>query len=249
MRVTVLGSGSAIPDGQRMQAGYLVETGGYAILLDCGSGILHRVAATDVGIDGLDAVLLSHHHLDHVSDLIALLTARWLVGADPLPVVGPPGTEALLQAGIEWYPDLEAITLDAAVWSGSPERMGPFTIRSTETVHSTTCFGYRLEADGAVVTYSGDTEACEAVISLAENSDVLIHDCSFPDGMEIANHTTPAELAAVLEGSTIDTVLLTHLYPMTAGIEPEMRETVAAGFDGTVEVAEDGMMIDLCGSP
>ncbi|MBP2250633.1 hypothetical protein J2754_000942 [Halarchaeum solikamskense] len=100
MRVTVLGTGSALPDGERAQSGLLVGDGGARVLVDCGSGVLERLARTETGPTGLDAVCLTHHHLDHVSDLLPLLKSRWLAAGDDgpaaLPVVGPPGTTELI---------------------------------------------------------------------------------------------------------------------------------------------------------
>src|SRR6056297_1341355 len=101
MRVTFLGTGSAMPTGERFQTGLLVEVGDRRLLVDCGSGVVHGLARTDVGYEGVDAVLLSHHHLDHVSDLPALLKARWLAGETDLTIAGPPGTRDLVEGLLE----------------------------------------------------------------------------------------------------------------------------------------------------
>jgi ribonuclease BN (tRNA processing enzyme) len=85
-----------MPTGDRFQTGLVVESGDDRLLVDCGSGVLHALARTDAGYEGADAVLLTHHHLDHVADLLPLLKARWLAGEESLAVAGPPGTKALL---------------------------------------------------------------------------------------------------------------------------------------------------------
>ena len=100
MQVTFLGTGAAMPTGDRSQTGLLLaDPGGDAdpLLVDCGSGALGALAATDVGYEAVGSVLLTHHHLDHVSDLLALLKARWLAGETALEIVGPDGTEALVE--------------------------------------------------------------------------------------------------------------------------------------------------------
>lgn len=244
MRVTILGSGSAIPDGRRVQSGYLVAADDTAILVDCGSGVMHRLAQTDRGIEGIDALLLSHLHLDHVADVLPLLTARWLLGADPLPVIGPTGTQDLLETLRSLFPPLaDELVLDVREWEDPEWTFGPFVVRATRTAHSIPCFAYRVEAEGRTVTLSGDTEASEEVIAFADGSDLLIHDCSFPDGMDIANHTTPSALAHVLAGADIGRVLLSHRYPVTSGKEAAMCEAVGASFDGRVSTAEDGQVL------
>ena len=246
MRVTILGTGAAIPDGQRMQTGYLIESEGYAMLVDCGSGVFHRLAQTDVGIAGLDGVLLSHLHLDHVSDLLSVLTARWLLGDELLPVVGPTGTRELLTTLRDLFPPLdEEITLDVREWDGGDKQFGPIAVAATETVHSIPCYAYRVTANEGSVTLSGDTEATDSIIEFADGSDVLVHDCAFPDEMDIANHASPTQLGAALAGADIDHVLLTHLYPVTAEHEADMCEQVAAHFDGTVSFAEDLDVIEV----
>ena len=88
MRGTVLGTGSAMPTGGRNQTGLLLEAGGDRLLVDCGSGVRGALADTSGGYESTDTVLLTHHHLDHVSDLLALLKASWLVGEEHLTIVG-----------------------------------------------------------------------------------------------------------------------------------------------------------------
>src|SRR6056297_2066457 len=103
MQVTFLGTGSAMPTGDRMQTGLLLSSGRQCLLVDCGSGILHRLANTDVGYEGVGSILLTHHHLDHVADLLPLLKARWLAGEDHLEIVGPQGTKALVDDLLSVY--------------------------------------------------------------------------------------------------------------------------------------------------
>ena len=75
MRLTVLGSGTAVPVPDRFPAGYLVERGASKVLVDCGPGSLRRLAQAGVSPAELDAVLLTHYHTDHCADLAALLFA------------------------------------------------------------------------------------------------------------------------------------------------------------------------------
>lgn len=96
MRVTVLGTGAALATGNRVQTGILIERWNpdRTLLVDCGSGVLHRLAAVGCDPTDIDAVLLTHTHLDHVSDLAGLAKARWMRGEPTIPIVGPEGTEA-----------------------------------------------------------------------------------------------------------------------------------------------------------
>ncbi|HET7324119.1 MAG TPA: MBL fold metallo-hydrolase, partial [Halococcus sp.] len=96
MRVTFLGTGAAMPSGRRTQTGLLLNSDDDRLLVDCGSGVLNALARTETGYEGVSTVLLTHHHLDHVADLLPVLKARWLAGEDHLEIVGPQGTKELL---------------------------------------------------------------------------------------------------------------------------------------------------------
>jgi ribonuclease BN (tRNA processing enzyme) len=251
MRVTFLGTGSAMPTGDRFQTGLLLEDpdgGADPLLVDCGSGVIHGLAATPVGYEGIEAVLLTHHHLDHVSDLLALLKARWLAGETELTVVGPEGTNALLEGLFDVHGYLEGrFELSTREISPGATTVAGYDVRAVETVHSMAGLAYRFERDGDVFTFSGDTEAIEPVAELAEGSAVLAHDCSFPDGIDVDNHPTPSQLGAVLSGHELGRVYLTHLYPHTDGHHDEMLESIEASFGDEldVRVARDGLTVDL----
>ena len=249
MQVTFLGTGSAMPTGERYQTGLLVEDpGGDAdpLLVDCGSGAVHGLAATDVGYEGIGTVLLTHHHLDHVSDLLPLLKARWLAGATELELVGPEGTRALVEDLLSVH-DYMAGRFELSFREVEPGSfaVAGYDVDAVETVHSMYCLAYRFETDDASVTFSGDTEATASVADLAEGSALLVHDCSFPDGIDVDNHPTATQLGEVLAGRDIGRVYLTHLYPPTDGEHESMVESVRERFDGDVRMARDGLTVDV----
>ncbi|QLD87778.1 MBL fold metallo-hydrolase [Natronomonas salina] len=250
MRVTFLGTGSAMPTGERYQTGLLLEDpDGDAdpLMVDCGSGALHGLAETDVGYEGVDTLLLTHHHLDHVSDLMVLLKARWLSGETEMEIVGPEGTEELVRDLLsvhEYMQDRFEFTF-REVAPGEFSVAG-YDVEAVETVHSMYCLAYRFETDDAVFTFSGDSEAIDEIADLADGSAILAHDCSFPDDVDVDNHPTPSQLGETLAGHDLGRVYLTHLYPHTDGRHEEMLESVQeAGFDGDVRMAEDGLTVDL----
>lgn len=252
MRVTFLGTGSAMSVPDRVQTGLLFERDDRALLVDCGAGVLHRLASTDVGYEGVSTVLLTHHHLDHVSDLMALLKARWLAGETHLEVVGPTGTSALVDGLLDVHDYLQGrVDLSVReVSAGEPFEVADFEVTAHETVHSMPCLAYRFagdEEDGSGdVVFGGDGEANAGVAGFADGARVLIHDCSFPDEVDVDNHPTPTQLGEVLAGTDIDRLYCTHLYPHTEGKHDEMRESIErAGFDGDVEFAEDGLRFEL----
>ena len=254
MRVTFLGTGSAMPLPGRAQTGLLVESGDRSLLVDCGSGVLGRLAGTETGYEGVGTVLLTHHHLDHVSDLLPLLKARWLAGETHLEVVGPVGTKRHLDGLLDVYDYMQdRVDLQVREVTAGSFEVGGFEVEATETRHSVDCLAYRFagdgggdgEAGGGDFVFSGDSEAFEGLANFADGAAVLAHDCSFPDDVDVSNHPTPSQLGELLAGHDYGRVYLTHLYPHTEGRHEEMLGSVARAYDGDVRVARDGLRFEV----
>ena len=251
MQLTFLGTGSAMPTGNRHQTGLLLEAEGNRLLIDCGSGVLDALAATERGYIDLDAVLLTHHHLDHVADLLPLVKARWLAEASDLCIAGPPGTRDLLDELLDVHtylrkhvdPDVTDIEPGATTFAG-------FDVVARAVQHSMAGFGYRISPAGGAdptVVVSGDTRAFPAFLSMADGAEVLVHDCSFPDDVETDTHATPGSLGEALAAAeaSIGTVYLTHLYPHTDGRHDDMIASVHEHYAGAVAVASDGLCVEV----
>ena len=248
MRLTFLGTGSAMPTGRRFQTGLLVETD-RPLLVDCGSGVLHALARTDVGYEGVDTVLLTHHHLDHVSDLLALMKARWLAGETDLTVAGPSGTRDLVTGLLDVHGYMQdRLDLDLReVTAEESFELAGVDVASRETTHSMPCLAYRFDADGTTAVFGGDGEARVDLCAFADGAATLVHDCSFPDDVDVSNHPTPTSLGRALaeSGADIGRVYLTLLYPHTEGRHDEMLDALGTHYDGDVTFAHDGLTVDL----
>jgi len=103
IEVTLLGTGSPMVDANRAGPSTLIRAGEQIFLVDCGRGVLQRAAAVGVGAAGLTALLLTHLHSDHITDLSDVITTRWVTTfvRTPLPIIGPPGTAAVVAATLE----------------------------------------------------------------------------------------------------------------------------------------------------
>ena len=194
IEITLLGTGSPIPDPNRAGASTLVRAGGQVFLVDCGRGVLQRAAAVGVGAGGLSALLLTHLHSDHIAELGDLLITRWIStfapDPAPFPIIGPPGTaetvEAMLKAfghdigcRIAHHADLNTPPpvevhqyTEGPVW----DRDG-VSIRVAPTDHRpvTPTIGFRIESDGASVVLAGDTVPCGSLDELASGAGALVH--------------------------------------------------------------------------
>jgi ribonuclease BN (tRNA processing enzyme) len=108
---------------------------------------------------------------------------------------------------------------------------------------------YRIESERGVVVISGDTRPSKSVVQLAEDADLLLHECSFPDDMletaRMTNHSTPSEVGEIANQARVRKLVLTHLFPVWNGRENEIVTSVKRSFNGEVIVGHDFLEIEL----
>ena len=116
--ITTLGTGSPLPDPNRAGPSTLVQAGSTRLLVDAGRGVLMRLAGAGVLPVMLDAVLLTHLHSDHITDLNDVITTHWVMSREPTPlhVYGPPRTQDVVD-GI-----LAMLAPDLGYRAGPPRR-------------------------------------------------------------------------------------------------------------------------------
>jgi len=163
------------------------------------------------GVDPTDlaAILLTHHHYDHIGNLGDLVLTAWHGGAAHLPVIGPPGTDVIVEALLgQVYRREIHFTQVLARATGRAEREitdvvkvlpivgaqslqhGPWTVTAAAVDHGSglgltwdewPCLAYRLQAGGKTIVVSGDTIPCDNLIALARGADVLVQCCYLAD--------------------------------------------------------------------
>ena len=277
IEITLLGTGSPLPDPNRAGPATLVRAGGQVFLVDCGRGVLQRAAAVGVGAAGLSALLLTHLHSDHIGDLGDLLITRWIStfapDPAPLPIIGPPGTaepvEATLRAfrhdigyRIAHHADLTAPPsvevhehTDGPVW----DRDG-VSIRVAPTDHRpvTPTIGFRIEYGGASVVLAGDTVPCATLDGLAAGAGALVHTVIRKDIVagipqqrlqDICDyHSSVQEAAATAARAGVGTLVMTHYVPaLVPGQEDQWRALAAAEFGGRIELGDDLHRVEVDG--
>ena len=243
MRVTILGAGTAIPTKDHSPAGLYVEAGGEHLLFDAGPGTLQRLRAAGVSIFELDRVFLTHYHLDHCLDLASLLFALRIpdpVRMKPLAVYGPPGLKQLyrrLNGAFHGWLAPRAYPLWLKELKETSLKFRGAAVTSRWMRHSTPALGYRLEAGGKRIAYSGDTDVCDNIVELGRNAHLLILECSMTDERKAAGHLTPTECGRIAEAANCRHLVLTHFYPVFRGYD--IRARVHRSFGGRVSLARD----------
>ncbi len=253
MKITILGTGTATPVLKRNASGLVVAAARSLILIDLGPGTLRRMCEAGVDFKTIDLILVTHFHPDHVSDLAPFLFAsNYAYGPfrkEPFFLIGPTGLERLYAGLMGMYghwiiPTGERLSIkelhsQAADFFVS----GDLMIRSVPAAHSHPALSYRLEAEGSSLTVSGDTDMSENLVELARGTDVLICECSMPDGSKISGHLTPSEAGISAQRAEAKKLVLTHFYPPCDDVD--VVRQASKTFSGEIIRAEDLMVLDV----
>jgi ribonuclease Z len=265
--ITLLGTGSPIPAPDRAGPATLISADGEHFLVDAGRGVLMRLAAMGIGAQQLSAVLLTHLHSDHITDLNDVITTRWVMTFEPTPltIVGPVGTQLIVDHLLaSLAPDIAFRTAHHGdlnheppvhvieVETGKIELGGSVVVIAGATDHKPVepSIGFRFESGGNSVVVAGDTIPCESLDALCAGADALVHTVIRKD--IIANvplqrmldtldyHSSPAEAGATATRAGVSTLVLTHYVPPIApGGEDEWVALAASEFEGRVELGAD----------
>lgn len=273
IEIILTGTGSPMVDPNRAGPSTLVKAGEAIFLADCGRGVLMRAAAVGVGAANLTAVLLTHLHSDHITDLSDVITTRWITSLSPapLPIIGPPGTRAVVEATLAALaPDISYRIGHHADITAPPEVMvseytagqvfhdGGVRIIAAATDHRPVepTIAFRIEYDGASVVLAGDSVPCGTLDALASGADALVHTAIRKDLVEqvpvqrltdiLDYHSSVEQAAATAARAGVQTLVLTHYVPaLTAGTEDQWRALAAGEFSGRVELGDDLLRVTV----
>ncbi len=243
MEVTFLGTGDAFGNGGRHASSILIRGDNFGLLLDCGASILPNMKHLGISPDSVDAVLISHHHGDHVCGVPFLLLEYQYASPNrgPLTIAGPPGTEgivtrltALLFPGLDAKPrpyDVVFRELPTETTRLGPAKVTPFQVRHFPDA---VAYGFRLELDGKTVVYSGDTEWTEELARYSDGADLFICECTTFDS-KVEFHMSHTDLLGHRDRIRSNRTILVH-----AGADVLARRDELA-----FELAEDGQVTHL----
>ena len=275
--ITLLGTGSPMVDPNRAGPATLVSAADQRFLVDCGRGVLMRAAAAGAQAAGLTAVLLTHLHSDHITDLGDVITTRWVstIGPNPLTIVGPPGTAAVVEATLAALaPDISYRIAHHAditegpqvsvrehtggqVWDAGGVRI---TVAPTDHRPVEPTIAFRVDHDGAAVVLAGDTVPCDGLDELARGADALVHTVIRKDLVAqmpaqrirdiLDYHSSVEQAAATAARAGVSTLVLTHYVPpLVPGQEDQWRALAAAEFSGRIELGDDLLRVSVGANP
>jgi len=253
LRIIVLGSGSIIPTKERFGSSILLETRRLGrVMLDIGPGALEKLRKLNVDPRSIRMLLITHFHVDHVSDLPALIKLKKFLGGDTLHIIGPRGLAEFIEDLIlknrffSYLVDLECLKYIELheCWDGVAIEGEGYRIISKPVEH----FGgvaYRIEDEDLSLVYSGDTKPDERLIDLSRNIDVLIHECSFPSSVLLGKHTSDEDLVKIVARVKPRVLVVVHLYPEMELRRYELMKALRNAFDGDIFIPKDLDIIEV----
>lgn len=254
MKLVVLGSGTSVPHPQRAAAAHWLETEAGSLLLDASAAAVHRMAQEGLDWTALDAIWISHFHLDHVGGLAPFLfgtkhAPQTQARRKPLTIWGGYGLRKLLAA------------FDAANDYGLLEQPFPVEVREVapraefailpglaartlSTPHTRESLAIRLtDEQGASLAYTSDTGYTDALATFAAGANLFMMECSFWRDKPVDTHLELEDAMRLAQRAAPRRVLLTHLYPEWDAVD--LAAEAKKLWPGETIEARDGLRVEV----
>jgi ribonuclease Z len=245
--ITFLGTASAVPNKEHQNTHFTVQSGENLMLVDCVGSPITRLEQAGIDPLAITDLILTHFHPDHVSGVPLLLLDLWLMGRKAaLPIYGLEDVidrfETIMDAFYwkEWEFEFPVELNRIPLQEMSPliDREG-FRVFGSPVFHAIPAMGIRVETADRVFSYSTDTRPCDAVVRLADHTDLLIHEATGPG----TGHSLPPQAGEIAQKAGAKKLCLIHYNP-DADID-KLVEEAQTTFDGEVFAALDLMKYEL----
>ena len=254
MKLTILGSGTSVPHPERASPAHFLETPNGTILLDISADAPHRMAQEALDWTNLDAIWISHFHLDHMGGLPAFLFGtKWAPQTQsrtkPLRIFGPEGlrniVDAINQSNnyglLEQRFPVEIIEVAAGANFEIVPGINATTLKSPHTKESL-ALGLKDE-DSKLFVYTSDTGFSEDLGPFAKHAALLLMECSFRRNKPVQKHLELADAMRLAHECAPEKLVLTHLYPEwdNFNLAAEARPL----WPGETIEAKDGLQLEI----
>jgi ribonuclease BN (tRNA processing enzyme) len=255
MKFIVLGSGTAIPHAQRSSSGFWLETSGGSILLDCSASAVHRMAQENLDWANLDAVWISHFHLDHCGGVAPFLFGTKYAPQTqnrkkPLRIFGAKGLKNLIDS-FDKTNDYDLLKQPFPVEIIEVEPLEKFEILpqikavALDTPHTLESLAIHIrDVDDKTFVYTSDTGFDKSLGSFAGSVDLLVMECSFFKTKPVETHLELIEAMHLARYAKPKRMILTHLYPEWDAIDFRIEVAKFSPFCEVIE-ARDGLSLEI----
>ena len=252
IRLIILGSGTSIPLPYRASPSIVMIREDNAVLFDMGPGTLRQLARLGISSNRIEHIFITHFHADHTADLVHFLfvtrNPSIFEVRRPFIITGPEGLKGFigdLQRSYRGWLDIPATLMEIEeLGLEKPENRScrDFDVRTQALGHTPNSLAYRVSPGGGrSFVYSGDTGFCEEIVTFSKEADVLILECSFPDGEEVEGHLTPSQAGRIAALANVKKLVLTHFYPEV--LRTDIARQCRKSYHGELVLGRD--MLDI----
>lgn len=248
IEICIVGSGTGIPSPKRASPSSLLRLSHQTILIDSGPGTVRRLSELGISLHDVDALCYTHFHPDHAADLVHFFFASKNPHdprKKPLKLFGGPGLRIFYEKLLDAYEGVfrPVFPLSLIEMGDSQHDDAHFRLFTLPVLHTPHSIGYRFEAEGKSVVFSGDTDVCENLVELAKGTDLFVLECSFPDSLKVQGHLVPSECGRIAAKAGVKKLLLTHFYPSCEGTD--LAGACRKFYSGEVILASDSLKVNL----
>jgi ribonuclease Z len=253
MKITILGSGTFVPELNRHCSSYLFEIGKEKLVFDLGRGAIDQLLKLKTNLYELDKIFISHMHTDHASEIVSFIS--FIIDSpekkklkERYTIYGPKGIKRRINKFLESFnlhkhKNIRRIRVrelsDKDIVKGGDWMLKPFKVRHSKNLN---CLSYRIKSRNKTLSYLGDSAYSESLIKSCLNSDVAILEATLPERWNSKEHMNGKEAGRLAREANVKNLIVTHVANTYL---PKVKKDIRKEYSGKFYIAKDLMTINI----